>query len=160
MNVENDKQSQTPPSFPEPMNSYIRRFRNKIGDTDPLKNILNNYELEFSDQEISGYIEEAWYKINEAEPRRTTYPLERFPKTSLLLDGAMLYMLESKGLLHLRNQVSYNDASFSVNLDDKSGHYAQWLATKATVFFQELKEFKRSRPPTFYGVGSPMGRWY
>jgi hypothetical protein len=145
------------PQF-EPMKSFVRRFRNKILDTDPLLNILNEQRLEYSDEQIAAFIEEAWHMINEAEPR-TNHPFERFPKTSLLLDGAMVVMLEAKGLLHLRNQLSYSDAGFSVNLDDKSGHYAQWLSQKATVFFQELKQFKRARPPRFYGVGSPM-RWF
>ena len=159
MNNDYVKQDQSAEPLPEPMNSYVRRFRRKVGDTDAAKNILNQRKLEFTDEEIAGFIEEAWYDINEAEPR-TNFPLDRFPKTSLLLDGAMLVMFENKGLLHLRNQVSYNDASFSVNLDDKSGHYAQWLATKATVYYQELKEFKRTRTPRFFGVSSPMGRWY
>lgn len=141
----------------EPMATYVRRFRNRMMDTDPLKNILNDYQLEFTDPQIAGFIEEAWYMINEAEPR-TNYRLERFPKTSLLLDGAMMTALEGRGLLHLRNQLNYSDAGFSVNLDDKSGHYAQWLSQKATIFFQDLKQFKRAQVPKFYGIDSPM-RW-
>jgi hypothetical protein len=142
----------------EPMKSYVRRFRNKVFDNDPLLNILNDYKIEFDDERIVGWIEESWYLINEVEPR-TNFRLEKFPKTSLLLDGAMMMMLEARGLLHLRNQLSYNDAGFSVNLDDKSGHYAQWLSQKATLFYQELKQFKRSNLPKFRGVGSPMGWW-
>ena len=145
-------------TFQEPMASYIRRFRNRIMDTDPLKNILNDYQLEFTDSQIAGFIEESWYLINEAEPR-TSFRLERFPKTSLLLDGAMMMMLEARGLLHLRNQLSYSDAGFSVNLDDKSGHYAQWMAQKATLFYQDLKQFKRAQVPGFVGLGSPMRFW-
>ena len=148
----------TAESLPEPMKSYVHRFRLKIGDSDPLKNLLNDNQLEFTDEQIIGFITESWYMINEAEPR-TNYKLERFPKTALLLDGAMLIMFEHRGLLHLRNQISYNDASFAVNLDDKSGHYAQWLSTKATVFYQQLKEFKRANVPRFRGVSSPMGWW-
>lgn len=152
-----DEQVETPLS--EPMASYVRRFRNKVLDTDPLLNILNDNKLEFNDTQIAGWIEESWHMINEAEPR-SSYRLEAFPKTALLLDGAMMMMLEARGLLHLRNQISYNDAGFSVNLDDKAGHYAQWLAQKATLFFQELRQFKRSRPPRFRGVDSPMWwRW-
>lgn len=142
----------------EPMKSYVRRFRNRILDTDPLLNILNDQKLEFTDEQIAGWIEEAWFMINETEPR-TNFPFTRFPRSSLLLDGAIMMMLEARGLLHLRNQLSYSDAGFSVNLDDKAGHYAQWLSQKATVFFQELKQFKRARPPKFRGVGSPMGWW-
>lgn len=142
----------------EPMMRYIKRFRRLVLDNDPIKNVLNDNQLEFSNEDIEGWVEESWYMINEAEPR-SNHSLENFPKTALLLDGAMLKMLEAKGLLHLRNQISYNDAGFSVNLDDKAGHYAQWLAQKATVFYQELKQFKRARVPRFRGVESPM-RWW
>lgn len=144
--------------YAEPMKSYIRRFRNKVLDADPLLNILNEQKLEFTDEQIASWIEESQYVINEAEPR-TNFKLERFPKTALLLDGAMVLMFEAKGLLHLRNQISYSDAGFSVNLDDKSGHYAQWLAQKATIFYQDLRMFKRSRNRGFRGVSSPMRRW-
>lgn len=150
----------TDPPVPltEPMATYVKRLRRKILDNDPLKQILNNYQQEFSDDDLSGWVEEAWYAINETEPQ-TNYSLEQFPKTALLLDGAMLQMLEAKGLLHLRNQVSYNDAGFAVNLDDKSGMYAQWLTQKVQLYLQELTRFKR-RPPGFVGVGSPLRRWW
>lgn len=141
----------------EPMKQLVKRFRRKVYDTDPLLNILNDFKIEFSDEVISGWIEEAVYMINEAEPV-TSHRLERFPKTALLLDGAVIQMLEARGLLHLRNQLSYSDAGFSVNMDDKAGHYAQWLAQKASIFYQDLKQFKR-RPPRFVGVDSPMRRW-
>lgn len=141
------------------MTKLVKRFRNRILDLDPLENILKG-ELEFSDDRIEGFIVEALYDINEAEPRRQSFPLERFPKTSLLLDGAMVMMLQARGLLHLRNQVSYSDAGFSVNLDDKSGHYAQWLQQVASRYYQDRKEYKRSYMPRFRGVDSPMGwRW-
>lgn len=142
----------------EPMATYVRRFRNNILDNDPQLNTLLGSKA-YTDTQLKGFIEESWYMINETEPR-SSYSLEGFPKTVLLLDGALMKLLEAQGLLHIRNQISYNDAGFSVNLDDKSGHYAQWLASKATVFFQELRQFKRSRIPKFRGVGSPMGRWY
>lgn len=143
----------------EPMKTYVRRFRGKILDNDPMLNVLNNNQQEYTDEQIAGWIEEAWYMINEAAPP-TRYSLEQFPRTALLLDGAMMMMLEARGLLHLRNQISYSDAGFSVNVDDKSGAYAQWLSNKASLFLSELKTFKRSRPPGFVGVASPLSWWH
>jgi len=142
----------------EPMKSFVLRFRGRIMDDDPLKNILNGQQFEFTDAQIVGFILESQAFINETEPR-TQYRLERFPKSALLLDGAMMVMLEARGLLHLRNQISVSDAGFSVNLDDKSGFYAQWLNQKATVFYQNLRAFKRSCIPKFKGVNSPLGYW-
>lgn len=139
------------------MNTLVQRFRNRIYDTDPLKNILEG-KLDFTDSQLEGYIIEALYDINEAEPQ-TNLLIQGFPKTSLLLDGAMVFLLQSKGLLHLRNQVSYSDAGFSVNLDDKSGNYAQWMAQIQNTYLMKLKEFKRGRVPRFRGVDSPMGWW-
>lgn len=142
----------------EPMITYVRRFRGKILDTDPMLNTLNDSKLEFTDDQIAGWIEEAWYYINESAPP-TRYSLEQFPRTALLLDGAMMMMMEARGLLHLRNQISYSDAGFSVNMDDKAGTYAQWMSNKASLFLSELKAFKRSRPPGFIGVASPLSWW-
>lgn len=138
------------------MDTLIQRLRNRIMDTDPLKNILEG-KLEFEDNTLAGFITEAFYDINEAEPQ-TFFSLAQFPKTSLLLQGALIFLLRGRGLLHLRNQVSYSDAGFSVNLDDKSGAYAQWMANEATIYFNDRKEFKRAQVPRFRGVSSPM-RW-
>lgn len=137
------------------METLIERFRLRIYDTDPIKNILDG-ELEFTDPQIKGYILEALADINEEEPRNN-YTLERFPKTSLLLDGAVLFMFQARGLLHLRNQVSYSDAGFSVNLNDKSGQYQSWMQQKIADYLRKLSDFKRGQVPRFRGVGSPMG---
>jgi hypothetical protein len=140
-----------------PMPDLVQRFRNRILDNDPLQNILKG-DLEFTDEAIEGFIVEAFYDINEAEPQ-TQCLLGQFPKTSLLLQGALIYMLSARGLLHLRNQISYNDAGFSVNLDDKAGYYAQWLSTAATTYFSDRRDFKRAQVPRFVGVPSPAGWW-
>lgn len=139
------------------MPALIERFRYKILDLDPLENLLKG-ELEFSDDRVEHFIIEAWYQINETPPV-TKFPINKFPNTSLLLDGAMLHMLKGRGLLHLRNQVSYSDAGFSVNVDDKSGFYAQWLGQLAGEFSQNLHKFKASQIPRFRGVNSPYRTW-
>lgn len=145
----------TPP-YETSMTRLIERFRNRILDSDPLDNVLKG-DLEFSDKQVEGFIIEALYDINEAEPRRKQFNIDRFPRTGLLLDGAMVMMLQARGLLHLRNQISYNDAGLSVNLDDKSGYYAQWLGQIKASYLADRKEFKRSLVPRFRGVSSPMG---
>lgn len=143
---------------PTNLDTLVERLRNRIYDTDPLQNILSG-KLDFSDKQLQGYIIEALYDINEAEPR-TRLSVDRFPKTSLLLDGAMIFLLQAKGLLHLRNQISYSDAGFSVNLDDKSGNYAQWMAQLTNTYLMKLKDFKKSQVPRFRGVDSPMNGWW
>lgn len=140
-----------------PMSGLIQRFRSRILDADPLKNVLEG-RLEFTPLEIEGFITEAFYDINEAEPV-TGFLLEQFPKTSLLLQGALIFMLRARGLLHLRNQISYSDAGFSVNLDDKAGYYAQWLSNEAATYFSDRKQFKRAQVPQFVGLPSPLGRY-
>jgi hypothetical protein len=140
------------------MEQLVPRFRIRILDTDPEKNTLLE-DLEFTDDQVKGFIMEALHDINESEPT-TSYPLEKFPKTSLLLDGAVCFALQARGLIQLRNQISYSDAGFSVNLDDKSGNYAQWLTMISTRYLNGVRDFKRSLVPRFRGVGSPMRWWY
>lgn len=140
------------------MDMLIKRFRNRIMDNDPLQNVLKN-DLEFSDEQVEGFIIEALYDINEAPPRRRKFRIENFPVTGLLLDGAVVFMLKARGLLHLRNQISYSDAGTSVNLDDKSGYYAQWASSFEAQYRSDLREFKRSLVPRMKGIYSPM-RFY
>jgi hypothetical protein len=140
------------------MDELIPRFRLRMLDVDPAKNTLLE-ELEFTDDQVRGFILESFYDINESEPR-TSYTLDQFPKTSLLLDGALVFALQARGLIQLRNQLSYSDAGFSVNLDDKSGNYAQWLSMITNRYLTDRKELKRSIVPRFRGVGSPMRWWY
>jgi hypothetical protein len=142
----------------ELMEGLIKRFRLRIYDTDPIKNILEG-NLEFNDEQLEGYILESLANINEEEPRNN-FRLEEFPKTSLLLDGATLFMFRARGLLHLRNQVSYSDAGFSVNLNDKSGHYQGWMQQEIVDYQRKLSDFKRGQVPRFRGLGSPMGWRY
>ncbi len=140
------------------IDDLIPRFRIRVLDDNVEKNTLLE-ELEFTDEQVKGFIMESLYDINEYEPR-TDFKLDGFPKTSLLLDGALVFALQARGLIQLRNQISYSDAGFSVNLDDKSGNYAQWLNMVSTKYLNNLKEFKRSIVPRFRGVGSPMRWWY
>ena len=142
---------------PEVMPALVERFRYKILDLDPLENLLKG-DLEFSDERVEHFIIESWYQINELPPV-TDYPLQKFPNTSLLLDGAVLQMLKGRGLLHLRNQVSYSDAGFSLNVDDKSGYYAQWLGQLAADYGQNLQRFKSAQVPRFRSVNSPYRTW-
>ena len=140
------------------LDELVPRFRIRILDVDPEKNTLLE-ELEFTDQQVKGFILESLHDINESEPM-TNFKLEHFPKTSLLLDGALVFALQARGLIQLRNQISYSDAGFSVNLDDKSGNYAQWLTMISTKYLSGLKDFKRSLVPRFRGVGSPARWWH
>ena len=124
------------------MNDLIRRLRLRLADIDPDLNTL--YEkLENSDDVLEGYIIESLYDINEAEPRRKSF---------------RLFALDSQAILQLRNQLSYNDAGFSTNLNDKSPMYPQMAMQKMQQYKVDLKEFKRTLLPRMQGVGSPM-RW-
>lgn len=140
------------------MTMLIKRFRLKILDLEPMENLLKG-DLEFSDERIEGFIIEALFDINEMTPR-TRYTIQKFPQTALLLDGALVQMLVAQGLLQLRNQVSYSDAGLSVNLNDKSGYYAQWLGQISAKYEEGKRRLKASIHPGFRGVNSPMARYY
>lgn len=141
------------------MEVLIKRFRNRTLDHDAALNILTG-DKEFTDEQIEGFIIEALYDINEAQPRQTKFVIKNMPNTGLLLDGALVFMYKARGLLHLRNQVSYSDAGFSVNLDDKMGYYSQLASAAEQQYRQDLLQFKRSLVPRMRGIRSPMGRWY
>lgn len=135
----------------------VNRLRNRLLDVDPALNILTE-ELEFTDDRLLNYIEEARYEINEEAPV-TYFGLHEFPNTSLLLQGATVFVLKARAVLHLRNQITYNDAGLSVGIEDKAMYYQQMAAAEETKYQTMLRTFKSTQIPSFVGIDSPLG-WY
>lgn len=141
----------------ETQNSLVTRMRARLLDIDPDLNILDE-KLQFSDEQLLGYLEEARIQINE-EPPMTYYNIYDIPVTGLLIQSAMIFALKARSLLHLRNQITYNDAGLSVGIEDKAMYYQQIASSEEASFRVALAKFKSTQAPGFYGIGSPLG-WY
>lgn len=139
------------------MAKMVERLRLKLLDVDAALNLLDG-KLEFEDRRLEGFIRESLEETNDEEPR-STYGLGNFPNKSLIVQGAFVHALKARSLLHLRNQVSYNDAGLSVGIEDKHGMYLQVAQLEDQKYQRMLQKFKSTEIPAFYGIDSPFG-WY
>lgn len=79
---------------------------------------------ECTDPEIAMYAMLALDDYNSTPPLIAPVPFESHPSTGLLLLGAVTYYFMSKGILQLRNSLSYSDGGIAVNVWDKGPAYA------------------------------------
>lgn len=135
----------------------VERLRLKLLDVDASLNLLDG-KLEFEDPRLEGFIREALDKTNDEAPQ-TNYGLGNFPNRSLLVQGAFVHALKARAILHLRNQVNYNDAGLSVGIEDKHSLYMQVAQMEEQEYQRMLRVFKSTEVPSFFGVDSPFG-WY
>lgn len=135
----------------------VERLRLKLLDVDASLNLLDG-KLEFEDPRLEGFIREALDKTNDEAPQ-TNYGLGNFPNRSLLVQGAFVHALKARAILHLRNQVNYNDAGLSVGIEDKHSLYMQVAQIEEQEYQRMLRVFKSTEVPSFFGVDSPFG-WY
>lgn len=135
----------------------VERLRLRLLDVDAALNILDG-KLEFEDPRLEGFIREALDRSNDEEPR-TNYGLGSFPNRTLLVQGAFVQALKARALLHLRNQVSYNDAGLSVGIEDKYAQYMQIAQGEEQEYQRMLARLKATEVPDIIGIQSPFG-WY
>jgi len=146
--------------------NYEREVREALQDYPELNHILlerNNGE-EHSEREIKRYIKRALARINMLPPV-TQFPLERFPDTHwlLLVDGAVVEALYTKGLLKIRNDMNYQDqGGTTVNLDGKGQQYFSIAQNLYNRWMRELENFKKgiSVDQAWGGVNSDFQRNY
>lgn len=139
------------------MAKMIERLRVKLDDVDASLNILDG-KLAFENPRLEGFIRESLDKTND-EPPRTTYGIGNFPNLSLLVQGAFVHALKARAILHLRNQVNYNDAGLSVGIEDKHQMYLQIAQIEEQEYQRMLRNFKATQIPSIVGIDSPFG-WY
>lgn len=143
---------------------YITEVRETLQDYPELNHILlerNNGE-EYAPKEIERYIKRALSRIN-MKPPTTTFGLNNFPETHwlLIVDGAIIEALQSKGLLKVRNEMPYQDqGGTSVRLEGKGQQYFQIASSMYQRWMQDLLDFKErlSVEAGWGGVHSEFGR--
>lgn len=75
------------------------------------------------------------------------------------MQGAFVHALNARAILHLRNQVNYNDAGLSVGIEDKHQMYLQIAQIEEQEYQRMLRNFKATQIPSIVGIDSPFG-WY
>ena len=139
------------------MARMVERLRLKLYDVDASLNLLDG-RLEFEDARLEGFIRESLDKTNDEAPQ-TNYGIGNFPNRSVLVQGAFVHALKARAILHLRNQVNYNDAGLSVGIEDKHALYLQVAQMEEQEYQRMLRVYKSTEVPSMIGIDSPFG-WY
>lgn len=135
------------------LNSLITRVRNRLLDVDPELNLLEG-KLEFENPRIEAALIESLHRSNDTSPEEY-FALYDYPRKTILVQGAFAQLLEARSLLHLRNQINYNDAGMSVGIEDKHQYYQQVAAMAQQEFQRMVADYKKTVIPDMFGIESP-----
>lgn len=142
---------QTPPSgdtsglegtgnkaLPKKFVKLVNMVRAHVRDFPELNRITAGTES--SDRQIALAILEAIDDFNTTPPLIASANLSNFPSISLLIRGAVIFLLEGVGLLQTRNNLSYFDGTgVQVNVSDKGPQLLQWI----NLYTQQYEARKR-----------------
>ena len=99
---------------------------------------------ETSDRMIAWAVVDALDDFNSTPPFIGSYGLKNFPSVSLLREGAVIRILESVGLLQLRNQMNYSDGGITVSVSDKAQFLMSWINMLRGSYEQKKTRIKSS----------------
>lgn len=144
----------------------IDAVRLRIADDNVMKNFLYKHEERITDEQIVSFSKEAARDLNSGNPP-TRMTVEMFYKynSELLVEGVILFYLISKGILHLENQIDFNDSGLSIAMFNKTGLYQSWYGTLLNSYLNGKQQFKSGVIPNsvnsgFHGINSEFGyRW-
>lgn len=124
--------------LPKEIVAFIAMVRAKLRDFPELNRLIAGQET--SDRMIALAAMEAIDDFNTTPPLIDAVTIANFPSISLLVNGTIINILESVGLLQLRNHLSYSDGQgVQVNVSDKAPQLMQWMQ-----IFKAQYELKKS----------------
>lgn len=123
--------------LPPKLLNTITLVRAKLRDYPELNRLIAGYET--SDREIAFAIMEAIDDYNTTPPMIDPVTLDTHPSMSLLINGAIIFTLQSVGLFQTRNQMNYSDGQgVQVGVNDKTPALMQWI----NLFNQQYEQKK------------------
>ncbi len=112
--------------LPAKLIPMVNIIRAKLRDYPELNRLVAGNET--SDRDIALAIMEAADDFNTTPPLIGGYTIDNFPSESLLINGAIIEILTSVGLLQTRNHMSYSDGQgVQVGTSDKSSMLMSWI---------------------------------
>ena len=130
----------------ETLTGLLDDFRVMSADYNPENNIAYRKKFVFTDTQIISFYELAVGDLNSGLPK-TSFTALAFGMSqdrSLLVLSAVIFSLISEGILHTRNNVSYNDNGLSINLFNKGAELQGWAGFLLNTYLQRKADFKRS----------------
>lgn len=124
-------------SLPKNLLSIIALVRAKMRDFPELNRLIEGRET--SDREIAFALMECIDDFNMTPPLLGTFTIDNFPSISLLINGSVINILSSVGLLQTRNHMSYSDGQgIQVSVSDKGPQLMNWM----NLFTQNYEQKK------------------
>ena len=125
------------------MQAYVALIRATLRDYPELNRLMIGKET--SDREIAMAVMMALEDWNNTPPLLTAVGLTDFPAKNLLIDGSIVRILLSVGLLQTRNHLTYTDGQGVQNgISDKGPAMQQWANLFASSYEQKKVQLKRA----------------
>jgi len=123
----------------ERVRKLLRLFLN---DTPELNRLIRREESTDTDLDLA--IDLAIDDYNITAPLLGASGLATFPSLYLLIYGATIQVLRSKGILQSRNELAYSSGGVSVRIFDKTQLYQSWIAQFVAEYERKKQNFKIS----------------
>jgi hypothetical protein len=130
------------PSASKRMNEIVAMIRLYLRDFPELNRLISGEET--SDRMIAWAVVDALDDFNSTPPFIGNYGLTNFPSLSMLREATVIRVLESVGLLQMRNQMNYSDGGISVSISDKSQFLMGWIQMLRNSYEQKKIRIKSS----------------
>lgn len=129
--------------MPPKLVAVIGMVRAKMRDYPELNRLVAGQET--SDRQIAMALIEALDDFNTTPPLIGSVTLDTHPSVSLLVNGTIIYTLQSIGLLQTRNQMNYSDGQgVQVGVNDKSPMLLQWIQLFSGQYEQKKMRLKQA----------------
>ena len=125
------------------LQTFVTHLRRYLRDFPELNRLIDGQET--SDRMLAWCVIDALDDFNNTPPFIGNFSVGSFPYQSLLLRGSVITVLESVGLLQMRNQLQYSDGGITVSSSDKAPMIMQWLQMLKNSYEQKKVQFKMSR---------------
>lgn len=120
--------------------SYLRAY---LRDFPELNRLIDGQET--SDRMLAWAVIDALDDFNNTPPHIGVFTVSNFPYKSLLLRGSVISVLESVGMLQMRNQMQYSDGGITVSVSDKAPMIMQWISMLQSTYESKKLNYKMSR---------------
>ena len=134
----------TSKALPKKYTQLINMVRAHMRDFEELNRLTEG--VESSDRQIAFALLEAVDDFNTTPPLIADATLANFPSISLLMRGAVIFLLEGIGLLQTRNNLSYYDGTgVQVNVSNKTPMLLQWLGLYTNQYEARKRRLKQAQ---------------
>lgn len=129
--------------LPKELLNTISLIRAKMRDFPELNRLIEGRET--SDREIAFAIMECIDDFNMTPPLLGTFTVANFPSISLLINGSIINIITSVGLLQTRNHMSYSDGQgVQVSVSDKGPQLMNWMNLFTQTYEQKKFRLKQA----------------